>query len=104
MTEPKIEFTFPGPYDQVELEGPLCEAMCDRAKADIQYAIDNPWGEFIVQMGDALIGVQWQYVGLEAEDYEEHEVDGQLEWLPIGDYYWEYDGPDFEVSCAWKIK
>lgn len=100
MTEQKIEFTFPGPYDQVELEGLLYEAMCERAK-DIQYAVDNPWGEFLVAMGDTVMAVQWQYAGLEPEDFVE---DDKGEWQPVGDWYWEYDGPDFEVSCAWKVK
>lgn len=41
-----IDLTFPGPYDQGELEALLYQEMCSRAKNDIQYAIDNPWGEF----------------------------------------------------------
>lgn len=105
MTEQKIEFVFPGPYDQVELEGLLYKAMYERARLDIQYAIDNQWGEFIVKMGDTLMAVQWQYVGLEPEDFIEVEgPEGEQKWEPVGPWHWEYDGPDFEVSCAWKIK
>lgn len=100
-----IEFVFPGPYDQSELEALLYKAMTERARLDIQYAINNPHGEFVVQMGDRNVGVQWQFVGLEAEDWEEVEkVGGECEWVPVGQWYWEYGGPDFEVSCAWVIR
>lgn len=93
-----IDLTFPGPYDQGELEALLYQEMCSRAKNDIQYAIDNPWGEFRVMMGNRIIGVQWRFVGLEPEDYEENE---HGDWIPAGEYHWEYGGPDFEVSCSW---
>jgi hypothetical protein len=100
MTD-KIEFVLPA-GDQIDLETSLFRLMFERADEDMQYAIDNPWGEFLIQQGDELHSVQWTYVGLENTEYEEFvNENGHIDYCPIGEWYWEYDEPDFEVSCSW---
>lgn len=94
-----VEFTFPA-GDQVDLECCLKDEMIKRA-SNIQYAVDNPYGEFLVRQGEELHRVQWQYVGLEPEDYEEQVMpQGEIEYVPVGNWFWEYGSPDFEVSCS----
>lgn len=97
----EVDLVFPA-GDQIDLEHLLAVEMIRRASEDIQYAIDNQWGEFRIRQGDEIHGVQWTYVGLEPEDYEEVMTeDGRLDYKPIGPWHWEYGGPDFEVSCSW---
>lgn len=100
--EKEFDFIFPA-GDQIDLETWLADVMIERATADIKYAVANQWGESRIKLGDEVHHVQWQYVGLEAEDYEEkyNEETQQLDYVPVGDWFWEYDGPDFEVSCSW---
>ncbi|QQG32226.1 hypothetical protein CkP1_0075 [Citrobacter phage CkP1] len=101
MTDKPIEMTFSA-GDQIDLEHLITVEMIRRATEDIQYAIDNPLGEFYVRLGDEIHGVQWTYVGLEPEDYEEVVGDdGRIYYDPIGKYHWEYGGPDFEISGSW---
>lgn len=98
----KIEFEF-DVSDSMDVESELFAVMVERASKDIQYAINNPWGEFRIKANGKVWGVQWQYVGLENTEYEDYEDEyGEVKFTPVGEWYWEYETPDFEVSCMWK--
>ena len=87
-----------------DLEWRLYDYMVALAKEKgIDWAVENAWGENTVVIGGVAYEVQWQYVGLEPTDYKEVVYpQGELEYEPVGPWYWEYDGPDFEVSSYWR--
>ncbi|AJD81896.1 hypothetical protein YenMTG1_086 [Yersinia phage vB_YenM_TG1] len=91
------EFEF-NTEDEDDIEHLLYVAMTKRATKDILYAIKNPWGEFVVNINGEEYGVQWQYVGLACYS----EPASSDEPIDVDNWYWEYGGPDFEVSCLWK--
>lgn len=86
-----------------DLEWRLYEYMVALAKEKgIEWAVENQWGENTVVIGGVAYEVQWQYVGLEPEDYEEKVYpQGEIEYEPVGPWSWEYGSPDFEVSSYW---
>lgn len=92
-----IEFEF-DTNDVGDIEHLLYVAMTERAEKDISYAIRNQWGEFIVNANGEEYSVQWQYVGLAC--YSEPATADET--IDVDNWYWEYGGPDFEVSCMWK--
>lgn len=89
-----------------DLEWRLYHYMVELAKEKgIEWAVENTWGENTVVIGDVAYEVQWQYVGLEPEDYEEvpNKETGESDYKAIGPWHWEYDNePDFEVSSYWR--
>lgn len=86
-----------GKADDIEVL--IYDFMVKRAaEKGIEWAIENQWGENEFVLNGIAYTVQWSYVGLESEEYEE---DDKGEWHPVGPWYWEYDGPDFEVDSLW---
>lgn len=89
-----------------DLEWKLYDYMTTLAtEKGIDWAVENQWGENTVVIGGVAYEVQWQYVGLENEDYEAvpNPETGCTEFIPVGEWYWEYDNaPDFEVSSYWR--
>lgn len=97
-------FNFDDPDYQVDMEHELFIQMIKRAKEDINYAVNNPWGEFKILCNGESNSVQWTYVSLENTDYQEVEHTGKKSYIPVGEWYWDNNDntPDFEVSCSWK--
>ncbi|UIW11370.1 MAG: hypothetical protein [Enterobacter phage ENC9] len=93
-----------GDGSENDLEPRLYQYMTNLAlEKGIEWAVENACGENDVAIGFAVYRVQWQFVGLECDDYEEvpNPETGCTEYKPVGEWYWEYGGPDFEVSCSW---
>lgn len=93
-----------GDIHEDELEVELWRFMVQRAKErGIEWAVENQWGENQVIISSGLYTVQWQFVGLEPADYKEvpNKETGEMDYEPVGPWSWEYEDPDFEVSCSW---
>lgn len=87
-----------------DLEVLLYEYFTGLAKElGIEWAVENPWGENTVVFAGKAYEVQWQFVGLEPADYKEvpNKETGEVDYVPVGPYTWDYGGPDFEVSSYW---
>ena len=99
MIELNEQTIFLGDGTEDDLEYKLYEYMVWLAKAEgIDFAVANQWGENTVVIGGTAYEVQWQYVGLESEEYD---VTDDGKWIPIGPWSWNDDEPDFEVSSYW---
>ncbi len=100
MIELNEQTIFLGDGTEDDLEYKLYEYMVWLAKAEgIDFAVAHPYGENTVVIGGTAYEVQWQYVGLESEEYEE---DKHGDWHPVGPWYWDDGEPDFEVSSYWS--
>lgn len=88
-----------------DLEWMFYDFMVKRAnELGIDWAVQHQWGENEVVIQGVAYTVQWQYVGLEPSDYKEqpNKETGEVDYIPVGPWTWEYDGPDFEVSSYWR--
>lgn len=102
MSELKGQTIYLGDGNEDDLEFKLYEYIVALAKEEgIKFAVANPWGENTVVLGDIAYEVQWQYVGLESEEYD---VTDDGKWHAIGPWFWDYGEPDFEVSSYWCDK
>ncbi|QIN95507.1 hypothetical protein [Yersinia phage vB_YenM_P8] len=100
MSELDGQTIYLGDGKEDDLEYKLYEYMVALAKEEgIDFAVANPYGENTVVIGGTAYEVQWQYVGLESEVYEE---DKHGDWHPMGPWYWDDGEPDFEVSSYWS--
>ncbi|QBQ79137.1 hypothetical protein MM02_00087 [Escherichia phage vB_EcoM_MM02] len=99
MIELSGQTIYLGDGNEDDLEYKLYEYMVSLAKEEgIDFAVANHWGENTVVIGGTAYEVQWQYVGLEPEEYN---VTDDGKWIPIGPWSWNDDEPDFEVSSYW---
>lgn len=80
------------PGDQCDLESAFTEFMCNKAKCEPNFPLENPWGEYYVQQGNKLHGIQWSYVGV-----DQWGDDGV--WVYDDGYT--HDTIDFQVDCSW---